>query len=64
MTLDPHYANLNENTSLLSHIYERLVYQDEGLELKPGLAASWRALSSTQWEFKLRDGVLLISIES
>ncbi|MQU75496.1 ABC transporter substrate-binding protein, partial [Sinorhizobium medicae] len=24
MTLDPHYANLNENTSLLSHIYERL----------------------------------------
>ncbi|WP_043617716.1 ABC transporter substrate-binding protein [Ensifer sp. ZNC0028] len=57
MTLDPHYANLNENTSLLSHIYERLVYQDEGLELKPGLAISWRALSSTQWEFKLRDGV-------
>ncbi|MBD9649997.1 ABC transporter substrate-binding protein [Ensifer sp. ENS09] len=57
MTLDPHYANLNENTSLLSHIYERLVYQDEGLELKPGLASSWRALSSTHWEFKLRDGV-------
>lgn len=24
MTLDPQYANLNENTSLLSHIYERL----------------------------------------
>lgn len=57
MTLDPHYANLNENTSLLSHIYERLVYQDEGLELKPGLATSWRAPSPTQWEFKLRDGV-------
>lgn len=31
MTLDPLYANLNENTSLLSHIYERLVYQDEHL---------------------------------
>ncbi|RDL48077.1 Heme-binding protein A [Ensifer sp. M14] len=57
MTLDPHYANLNENTSLLSHIYERLVYQDEGLELKPGLAISWRALSNTKWEFKLRDGI-------
>ncbi len=57
MTLDPHYANLNENTSLLSHIYERLVYQDERLELKPGLAVSWRALSDTQWEFKLRDNV-------
>ena len=40
MTLDPQYASLNENTSLLSHIYERLVYQDEKLELKPGLATS------------------------
>ncbi len=57
MTLDPHYANLNENTSLLSHIYERLVYQDEGLELKPGLASSWRARSEREWEFKLRDDV-------
>jgi peptide/nickel transport system substrate-binding protein len=57
MTLDPHYANLNENTSLLSHIYERLVYQNEKLELKPGLATSWRPLSDTQWEFKLRENV-------
>ncbi len=57
MTLDPHYANLNENTSLLSHIYERLVYQDERLDLKPGLAVSWQATSDTQWEFKLRDNV-------
>jgi peptide/nickel transport system substrate-binding protein len=57
MTLDPHYANLNENTSLLSHIYERLVYQDEKLALKPGLAVSWSMISDTQWEFKLREGV-------
>ena len=57
MTLDPHYANLNENTSLLSHIYERLVYQDENLELKPGLATSWLPLSDTQWELKLRGNV-------
>ncbi|HEV7319275.1 MAG TPA: ABC transporter substrate-binding protein [Ensifer sp.] len=57
MTLDPQYANLNENTSLLSHIYERLVYQDESLDLKPGLSVSWRAVSETKWEFKLRDGV-------
>lgn len=57
MTLDPHYVNLNENTSLLSQIYERLVYQDETFELKPGLATSWRRVSDTQWEFKLREGV-------
>ncbi|MDL2408648.1 ABC transporter substrate-binding protein [Rhizobium calliandrae] len=58
LTLDPHYATLNENTSLLSQIYERLIYQDETLQLKPGLATSWRRLSETQWEFKLRANVL------
>lgn len=57
MTLDPHFANLNENTSLLSHIYERLVYQDEKLALKPALAVSWSITSDTRWEFKLREGV-------
>jgi peptide/nickel transport system substrate-binding protein len=57
MTLDPQYADLNENTSLLSHIYERLVYQDEHLDPKPCLAVSWKRLSETRWEFKLRQGV-------
>ncbi len=57
MTLDPHYADLNENTSLLSHIFERLVYQDEKMEPKPGLAVSWKQLSDTRWEFKLRENV-------
>ncbi len=57
MTLDPHYADLNENNSLLSHIYERLVSQDEHLDPQPSLATSWKRLSDTRWEFKLREGV-------
>ncbi len=57
MTLDPHFADLNENTSLLSHIYERLVYQDAQLNPQPGLATSWRQVSDKQWEFKLRENV-------
>jgi len=57
MTLDSQYANLNENNSLLSQIYERLVYQDENLALTPGLAVSWRPVSDTRWEFKLRSNV-------
>jgi len=57
MTLDPHYADLNENNSLLSHIYERLVNQDEQLNPQPGLAVSWKRLSATTWQFKLREGV-------
>lgn len=57
MTLDPHYADLNENNALLAHIYERLVRQDEQLNPQPALAVSWKRLSPTRWEFKLRDGV-------
>lgn len=57
MTLDPQYANLNENNSLLSQIYERLIYQDENLQLQPSLALLWRSVSDTTWEFKLRPNV-------
>jgi peptide/nickel transport system substrate-binding protein len=57
MTLDPHFADLNENNSLLSHIYERLVNQDKQLHPQPGLALSWKRLSKTEWEFTLREGV-------
>ncbi|CAH1652427.1 MULTISPECIES: ABC transporter substrate-binding protein [unclassified Chelatococcus] len=57
MTLDPHFSTLNENSSLLSHIFERLVYQDEKLALQPGLATSWKRVSDTRWEFKLRENV-------
>lgn len=57
MTLDPHFSTLNENSSLLSHVFERLVYQDEKLVLQPGLAKSWNRVSDTRWEFKLRDNV-------
>lgn len=57
MTLDPHYADLGENNSLLSHIYERLVTQDTQMNPVPRLATSWQRLSETTWEFKLREGV-------
>jgi peptide/nickel transport system substrate-binding protein len=57
MTLDPHYADLNENNALLAHIYERLVRQDEHLSPQPALAVSWKRLAPTKWEFKLREGV-------
>ncbi len=57
MTLDPHYADLNENNSLLAHIYERLVNQDASLNPQPGLAVSWTRISENSWAFKLREGV-------
>lgn len=55
--MDPHYHNLTPNNSILSHLFDRLVEQDEKQRLKPGLAASWKAVDEKTWEFKLRSGV-------
>jgi peptide/nickel transport system substrate-binding protein len=55
--MDPHYHNLTPNNSLLSHVFERLIENDEKQNLIPGLAESWKAINDTTWEFKLREGV-------
>ena len=55
--MDPHYHNLSPNNSLLTHIFESLVDQDERQRLQPGLAESWKAIDDTTWEFKLRRNV-------
>lgn len=55
--IDPHFHNLGPNNSLLSHLFDALVLQDEKQSLVPGLAESWRAINDTTWEFKLRQGV-------
>jgi peptide/nickel transport system substrate-binding protein len=52
--MDPHFHNLSPNNSLLSHIFEALVDQDERQRMIPGLAESWKAIDDTTWEFKLR----------
>ena len=55
--MDPHFHNLTPNNSLLRHIFDRLVDQNENQALVPGLAKSWRNLDDNTWEFKLRSGV-------
>ena len=55
--MDPHFHNLSPNNSLLSHIFEALVDQDERQRLVPGLAESWKTIDATTWEFKLRKNV-------
>lgn len=54
---DPHYHNLSPNNGAARHIFDPLILTDERQALKPGLALSWRPLSATTWEFKLRQGV-------
>src|SRR5678815_1101506 len=55
--MDPHYHNLSPNNSLLNHIFEPLVGQDERQRLVPALAESWKTLDATTWEIKLRRNV-------
>ncbi len=56
-TLDPHFHNLTPNNGMARHVFEALVNTDDAQRPFPGLAESWRALSDTEWEFKLRKGV-------
>jgi peptide/nickel transport system substrate-binding protein len=56
-SLDPHYLNIAPNISLASHLFDTLVLVDADGKLIPGLAASWRAVDDTTWEFTLRRGV-------
>jgi len=56
-SLDPHFHNVTPNSNVAEHMFEALIAKDEKMRLKPGLATSWKALSDTVWEIKLRPGV-------
>src|SRR5262245_33833687 len=56
-SIDPHHSNLGPNGNIADHLFGALLLNDERLQLKPGLADSWRALDDTTWEFRLRKGV-------
>ena len=56
-SIDPHFHNLTPNNSMMKHIFDTLLEQDEEQRIKPRLALSWRTLDDTTWEFKLRGGV-------
>ncbi len=56
-SVDPHFYNASPNNSLSLHVFDRLVERDARAQPFPGLAESWRVVSDTVWEFKLRSGV-------
>lgn len=56
--IDPHFAILGANQQISEQIFDTLVGRDETLRPVPGLAVSWRLLDETDWEFKLRPGVV------
>lgn len=56
-SVDPHYHQATPNNAMASQIFETLVAQDAKMSLIPGLAASWKTLNDTTWEFKLQKDV-------
>lgn len=56
-SLDPQRQNDAFTTSILSNIFDTLVYRDADLDLVPGLATEWTLLDDTTWELKLREGI-------
>jgi peptide/nickel transport system substrate-binding protein len=57
LSMDPHFTAVGTHAEAVKHVFDSLVVSGDDLELKPGLATSWKALDDTHWEFKLRPGV-------
>ena len=55
--VDPHWHNHGQNNSIAMHSFDTLMVIDAKGNLGPGLATSWKALSPTKHEIKLRSGV-------
>ncbi|WIM11192.1 ABC transporter substrate-binding protein [Enhydrobacter sp.] len=56
-SLDPQYQNIPVNNAIALHLFDALVARDEKLRAVPALALSWKPLSDTVWEFRLRPDV-------
>lgn len=55
--LDPQYHNVGANNQIALHVFDPLVARDAQQRPIPALALSWKAVSDTTWEFRLRPGV-------
>lgn len=56
-SLDPQRQNDAFTTSILSNIFDTLIYRDADLNLVPGLATEWELVDDTTWQVSLREGV-------
>jgi peptide/nickel transport system substrate-binding protein len=56
-SLDPQFQNIAANNQIALHLFDALVARDAEQRPAPALALSWKPVSDTVWEFKLRPGV-------
>ena len=56
-SIDPQFSRTGNNLMTAQDLFDRLIENDANLQTRPALAVSWKAVSPTVWEVKLRDGV-------
>ena len=56
-TLDPHMHFERVGILVNINMFDSLLHRNPKLEFEPSIATSWKALTDTQWEFKIRKGV-------
>src|SRR5437870_172406 len=56
-TLDPHMHFERVGILVNINMYDSLLHKNGKLAYEPSLATSWKSVSDTVWEFKLRKGV-------
>ncbi len=56
-SIDPHFSTVSANQMISAHMFDTLIQQNANLQLKPGLAVSWKMLDQLTWEVKLRPNV-------
>src|SRR5882672_7381107 len=56
-TMDPGRSTQVLTVNYFYHLYDTLTRWDNSLRLQPALAASWKNVNETTWEFTIRQGV-------
>src|SRR6266545_4259871 len=56
-TLDPHMHFERVGILVNINMFDSLLHRSTKLQFEPSLATSWKPISDTQWEFKIRKGV-------
>ena len=56
-SLDPMFTEARFSDNIMLTMFETLVTRDPDMRYRPRLAESWKIMSPTVWQFRLRQGV-------
>jgi peptide/nickel transport system substrate-binding protein len=56
-SLDPYVTTSGASKGMMWAMYDKLLERSPDMQLIPWLATSWRTITDTTWEFRLRDNV-------